>query len=143
MNKYSPETEWEFKLIWLWPQAKKNGIILWKIKHNLAFAIRFASGMLKRPQICTPHSLNYPIKERPQYHVKQASRFDKRIWNASDCKITALRNNCVKRSFLLLLLYKTSVVITQKCLGRRWRDLQTSQRHIHLFRYKHLPKGRH
>ena len=107
---------------------RKNGIILWKIKLNLAFAIRFVSSMLNRSARLNHFVLimNYPTKERPQYHVKQASRFDKRIWNTSNGKITALRNSSVKRFFLLLLLHKTSVVITQNSLGRRWRDLQTA-----------------
>ena len=50
--------------------------------------------------------MNYPTKERPQYHVKQTSRFDKRNSNTNSGKITAFRNSSVKRSFLLLLLYK-------------------------------------
>ena len=50
--------------------------------------------------------MNYPTKERHQDHVKQASRFDKRIWNTSNDKITSLRNSSAKIYFLLLLLHK-------------------------------------
>ena len=117
---------------------KKNGIIRWKTKLDLlyTFAIRFASSMFNRPprHASLNHFvliLNVTTKARRQYHVKQAGRFVERIWNTSDNgKKTSLRNIYVK----MLVLHITFVVITQNSLGRRWRDLQPSQRPLHLLR---------
>ena len=60
-SKFAPE-------VWL-----KKGTAL---KLDLVFAIRIISSMLNRPQTYTPQPMNYPTKERPKYHVKQAGRFD-------------------------------------------------------------------
>ena len=96
---------------------KKNGIILWKIKLDLvsepSIWYSFISSMPNRPQTCKPQPF-CSHNELPLDcdYVKHASRIYKKIWRTSNGKIIALRNSSVKRSFLLLLLHKTPVVIT-------------------------------
>ena len=58
--------------LWL----KQKSIILWKIILELTFAIRFVSSMLNIPRDLLASTMNHPTKERLQYHVKPASKFE-------------------------------------------------------------------
>ena len=58
--------------LWL----KQKCIILWKIILELTFAIRFVSSMLNIPRDLLASIMNHPTKERLQYHVKPASKFE-------------------------------------------------------------------
>ena len=136
----------QFKFVpefWL----KQNGIILWKIKHDLvskpSICYTVCLRMLNRPQTCKPQPFCSHIELPNQRKTSIPCQAGKQIcWK--NLKYAQSQNNIteIKRSFFLLLLHKTSVVITRNSLGRRWRDLQPSQRPLHFLQYKHIQKGR-